>query len=741
MNKATNRNPYGFPEPLQGEPAPDWIARLREDQLLRWKQDLAVPVAGYLEAFPQLTATPDELLDLIAHEAQLRREAGEVPTAAEYAQAFPDLAEELERQFALDASLADLEATGDFHQLESPSPGQPPEVRDNSPLTPGPPPDPPPGAPRVPSRFWILRRLGDGGFGEVWLARDLVMIRDVALKFPKLDPGQPELLARFRREAEMAARVNHPNLCTLYECFWDHDPPFLVLEYVDGMTLTEVMTGQQPFPLDQAVDFIADAAAGVLHAHRRQVVHRDLKPDNIKVRIDRIVKVLDFGLARPYISPLDRITSDRNIVGTLQYMAPEQLRGQPEAVGPAADQYALGVILYQMITGQHPFLIENATDTGSLIRRIDSGRFPPPCQLRSDIDEGLNSIVLRMMQRNPADRFASLDEAINALTAYRQGNRVPVPLPRPKRRAVPAAVVGVLILVLAVFALWPRDPKAHDTPEPKPPGVQPAGQPSEGLPGLLELIRRDLDQIDVDEQPYQRYFSLAHLRHHPDASPELLQKHRDALIELLPALHFGADSGIPQPIDAERLVFRLNLRQVGWADDEHWKALHRGNPYALQFPPDNTERMLRNLAVDVNRKIGAMDSRLPAFLRVDWFVVTFTDPERARTLLALSPATPEQIGERLRQIEKLRQRTVEVVNLYARPVDLPAACRELGTRDSEAVRQAILASPLLADELGLRPLTEGKSVERSVWAWTDVPRTTFGELAMQLKLGRRKLVD
>jgi len=735
------RNPYGFPEPLQEEPVPDWIARLREDQLERWTQGRAVPVAAYQEAFPQLAADPDGLLDLIAHEAQVRREAGERPTVAEYAKAFPHLAEELERQFALDACMVDLQTPDDSPEPDPPLAAPPPDGGVEPPAPPEPPLPTPPGAPRVPRRFRIVRRLGGGGFGEVWLARDLEMKRPVALKFPKLDPERPELLARFRREAETAAQLNHPNLCTLYERFWEHEPPFLVLEYIDGRTLTEEMAAQQPFPLDRAVDILVAAATGVLHAHQRGIVHRDLKPDNLKIRTDGIVKVLDFGLARPFTPALDRLTSDGHLLGTLPYLAPEQLRDTTGVIEAPIDQYALGVILYQMTTGRHPFLVEDDVNTGRLLQRIKAGRFPPPGELRDDVDEALSSIVLRMMQKNPADRFASLDEAINALTAYRQGNRVPVPLPRSKWGVMLVAVAGMLILALGAFVLWPRGEAGPVPIPPKlPPVVQPSVRAPEDLLGLLDLIRRDLDEIDVDDQPGQRYFSLAHLRHNPRVGPEVLQQHRDVLTQLLPGLHF-AEPVVPTPIDAERTVFRLDLRKVSWADEPHRHELQRGNPYALQFPPDSTTRQLRNVATDITRKIGEVDDRLPAFVRGDWFVVTFTDSERARALLSLSPATPEQIAERLRQIAALWERTAEVRDLYARPLDLPAACRELGTKDSEAVRQAILASPLLADTLGLRPLTEGKTVDRAVWARSDVPRTTFGELAMQLKLGRRRFVQ
>ena len=566
------------------------------------------------------------------------------------------------------------------------------------------------------------------------------MKRPVALKFPRLDPDEPKLLARFRREAETAAQLNHPNLCTLHERFWDHDPPFLVLEYVNGQTLTEEMSARQPFPLDQAVDIIAAAAAGVLHAHGRHIVHRDLKPDNIIIRTDRIVKVLDFGLARPYVSVRERLTNEGQHLGTLPYMAPEQLRGPGDAVGPAADQYALGVILYQMMTGQHPFLVEDDSHAGRLIRRIESSRFTPPRELRGDIDEALNSIVLRMMQRNPADRFPSLAEALNALTAYRQGNRIPVPLPRPKGRAVLAAVVGVLVLALAAFAFWPRGERQLDpTPPGPPPLVQPAGQAPEHLLGLLDLIHRDLDEIDVDDQPFQRYFSLTHLRHDPQVGPEVLRRHRDVLTQLIQALHFG-DPVVPVQIDAEGTVFRLDLRKVNWADELHRHELQRGNPYALQFPSDSTTRPLRNVAADVSRKVGEVDTRLPAFLRADWFIITYTDPERAQALLSLEPATPDQIAERLRQVASLRERTAVLRDLYDRPLDLLAVCRELGSADSEAVRQAVLASPRLADDLGLRPLTEGKTINRAVWARSELEGAAFGELAAQLKLGRRRLI-
>ena len=285
----------------------------------------------------------------------------------------------------------------------------------------------------------------------------------------------------------MVAQVSHPNVCVIHDSELDHDPPYLVLEYVEAETLRELLNARSPLDIDEAVRIAREIADGCHACHEQGIVHRDLKPENIKRDSRGRLKILDFGLARPFDPDQHHVTSDGRIVGTIAYLSPEQTQAGEVPIKAPSDQFSLGVILYEMLTGQRPFADKNKDKDEpkgvALLVRINECRPKSPRESRPEIDEALASIVLRMLQRDPIDRFGSMLEVVAKLDSYRAGNRVPVPLP-PRSRWRHASRSAV-----AYCSSWPARSASDGYFGPKPQHRLSAGKPR-GRPAHPRCSRR-----------------------------------------------------------------------------------------------------------------------------------------------------------------------------------------------------------------------------------------------------------
>ncbi|MCI0377502.1 MAG: serine/threonine protein kinase, partial [Gemmataceae bacterium] len=222
-------------------------------------------------------------------------------------------------------------------------------------------------------RFQVLSVLGRGGFGTVYRAYDPLLDREVALKVPRFVDDDPALLARFVGEAKAAARLRHPNIVAIYESGQAGAAPYIASEFVDGVPLNRLLR-ERRLDARTAVDWVRQIAEALHYAHQEGIIHRDIKPANIMVTHAGRPQVMDFGLAKRAADEAARMTTEGQIIGTPAYMAPEQARGHSADVGPRSDEYSVGVLLYEMLCGQTPFL----GDAWSVMSQVSDVHAAPP---------------------------------------------------------------------------------------------------------------------------------------------------------------------------------------------------------------------------------------------------------------------------------------------------------------------------------------------------------------------------
>lgn len=342
-------------------------------------------------------------------------------------------------------------------------------------------------------RYRIERTLGRGGMAVVQLARDQELNRPVAIKVLAQHLAEDDAFRRrFLREATLAARLSHPNVVAVYDAGVEDGVPYIVMELVEGETLGDLLARRRRLDAATVADLGAQAAAGLAHAHAHGLVHRDVKPHNLLVRRDGTLKVADFGIARA-AAAAERLTLVGSIVGTAAYLSPEQTEGSD--AWAAADVYALGVVLYECLTGRTPYAGASLAD---LLRAQRERVVPPVRELAPETPDALEDVVMRCLARNPVYRPASAAEVARLLSATAEAPTrtlaaPPPPAPRaPRRRPgrLTLALTG-LAAALAVAAgalVASRPDAAPPAPPPDRPG-QPAVQARELAAWLREVSR------------------------------------------------------------------------------------------------------------------------------------------------------------------------------------------------------------------------------------------------------------
>jgi WD40 repeat protein len=434
----------------RGELAPaELLDLLRADQEKRWQRGQPIAAEDYLGWFPALAARADDAAALLYAEVLLRTARGEQPEAAEYLARFPQYAELLWRQFELQDLLQHCPTVGPASEMPTtPPPAVAPASLPNL---------------SVPG-YEILGELGRGGMGVVYQARQVGLNRLVALKVLLAGAhADGEERGRFRREAETIARLHHPNVIRIYEVGETDGLPYFSMEFCRGGSLAQKLAGK-PLPPREAATLTVALARGIQAAHRAGVIHRDLKPANVLLGQEGTPRISDFGLAKK-LDGTSSLTAAGAILGTPSYMAPEQA-GRAKEVGPAADVWALGAILYECLTGRPPFHAATRLDT---LLAVLGDPVVPPSRLRPRIPPGLEAVCLRCLEKDPRGRYPSAEALAEDLDAFLAGDAVQDRRPRRRRRSVlprlrrvALAFFGIAVCCLMIASCIPeRAPRAE----------------------------------------------------------------------------------------------------------------------------------------------------------------------------------------------------------------------------------------------------------------------------------------
>lgn len=412
-------------------------------------------------------------------------------------------------------------------------------------------------------RYELEQLLGQGGMAQVYRARDRVLGRPVAVKVLRPEyANDATFVARFQREARAAANLVHPNIVAVYDVGQDGNQHYIVMEYIAGRTLKEWIRERAPLPVDTALRIAEEVCTALEYAHRHGIIHRDIKPQNILLDEEgEVVKVADFGIAKSRLDP--ESTADRLALGTVKYISPEQARGVE--VLPQSDLYSLGVVLYEMLTGQQPF--DGETPVSIALQHIEAEP-PSPRRLNPYIPPAVEAIVLRALAKDPRERYPSAREMRQALERYRLAGlettgplpqpvpppaptvprsapeAVPTPSARPAarvtpaRRATPARStglgpvgitllvligVGVISLVLLLLRLfYPPNPPAPPTTAPT---TAAPTWPATASPGIPVLLRDLTGLAAADARAILEQDGLVYVEGPPRCDPYIEPGH------------------------------------------------------------------------------------------------------------------------------------------------------------------------------------------------------------------------
>ena len=317
-------------------------------------------------------------------------------------------------------------------------------------------------------RYELHRRIARGGMAEVVLARDQLLDRPVAVKilFPEF-ATDAAFVERFRREAQAAANLNHPNIVGVYDWGREANTYFIVMEYVDGRSLADILRAEGTLHPNKAADIATDVAAALGFAHRNGVVHRDVKPGNVLISSAGLVKVTDFGIARAITSNGEEaLTQTGSVMGTATYFSPEQAQGKH--VDPRSDLYSLGIVMYEMVCGEAPFRADNPV---AVAYKHVQEQVVPPSQLNPAVPADYEAITMKLLAKSPSGRYATAEDLRADLRRFREGQPV-------HAAGAPTGVLAATGAMTAVSPTLEHTPPKGTMPAYDPYGAEPAGRSS-----------------------------------------------------------------------------------------------------------------------------------------------------------------------------------------------------------------------------------------------------------------------
>jgi len=326
---------------------------------------------------------------------------------------------------------------------------------------------------KIGNRYEILALIGGGGMSLVYQAKDIYLNRIVAVKVLREQfTGDNEFIRRFRREAQAVASLSHPNIVNIYDVGQDKDIHYLVMEYVKGKTLKEVITERAPLPLNEVIDIVKQICDALEHAHENSIVHRDIKPHNIIITRGGRVKVTDFGIARAVSTAT--VTHTRGIIGSVHYFSPEQAKG--EVTDEKSDIYSLGIVLYEMVTGKLPF--EGESPISVALMHIQNQPVPPSVH-NPNLPESIEKIILKAIHKNPNERYENVAkirlDLLTAILGKMTGGAVDSADPQPAKEQKQIGTVSGDTLVFEDISVVENKLDPEKQPEKKIRKMKPLG--------------------------------------------------------------------------------------------------------------------------------------------------------------------------------------------------------------------------------------------------------------------------